>query len=324
MQRLLPALPSLIIFGVILCFLGIAIVAGMKQRHRDRRRIIAQGTSADALITKVEPNGRADRCRVRFSFQPQNAGPQLEGSQRSTLAALKSLGLAEGSNVRVYYLPKSPRYAFIKALTVAERVEAIKPAVSSALPETTPSSVYFISYVAPGATKAPNAFRWTGDGDITISPQVVHFTAYRNRPLWFPKLVEQKFPREAIANVEVFDNAVRCEISEPYTNAKAVQFWAVNAEEAKAIGGLLPDSKTATFAPQLAERADFNPRLRDDCRVLLEQRPMASSPDPRSQRSSDLIRRICPHTPHIRWRDTRYDLDGAPARQRKTSQAATK
>jgi Protein of unknown function (DUF3592) len=261
MQQLLAALPSVIIFGAFLCLLGVAIIAGITRRRRDRRRILAEGTTAEARITKVVTSGRADRCRVRFRFQPEIAGSELEGVQQSTLAAVKALGLAEGSSVRVCYHPKWPRFAFIKALVVAERVEAIKSAAGGAAAESLAPSVYFISYVAPGATKANNAFRWTGDGDITLSKSVVCFTAKRSRPFWFPKPVQQEFLSNSVVNVEVFDNTVRCEISEPYNKPRAVQFWAVNGEEAKAIGARLPDSKTASFVPQLAERAAFNARL---------------------------------------------------------------
>jgi len=261
MQRLLAALPSLIVFGAVFCFLGTAIVAGIRQRRRDRRRILAEGTSAEAVITEVITDRRSDGCRVRCRFQPDIAGPHLQTTQKSTLAALKSLGLGDGSSVRVYYLTKWPRYAFIKELAVAERVEAITSADGRAEAEALTVSVYFIAYVGRGAKKATNAFRWTGDGDITISEKAVRFTAKRARRFWFPKVVEQEFARVTIANVEVFDNTVRCEISEPHQKSRALQFWAVNAEEAKAIGARLPDSKTATFVPQLAERAAFNARL---------------------------------------------------------------
>ncbi len=261
MQRLLAALPALIIFGALLCVFGIAIVAGIRQRRRDRRRILAEGMSAEADIAEVITDERSDACRIRFRFQPDIAGPHLEATQKSTLGALKSLGLGEGSRVRVYYLPKWPRYAFIKALAVAERDEATKSAAGVAASESLLPSVHFISYLAPGAAKAPNAFRWTGDGDITIGATVVRFAAKRARPLWFPRVVELEFLRDAVTNVEIFDNTVRCEISEPYKKPRALQFWAVNAEEAKAIGARLPDSRTATFVPQLAERAAFNARL---------------------------------------------------------------
>jgi len=159
----------------------------------------------------------------------------------------------------VYYLPKWPRYAFIKALAVAERLEAINSAARVATAES--QSVNFISYLGPGATKATNAFRWTGDGDITIGGTIIRFAAKRTRPLLFPRVVEQEFSRGAFTNVEVFDNTVRCEISEASEKPRALQFSAVNAEEATAISARLPDSKTATFVPRLAERAAFNARL---------------------------------------------------------------
>lgn len=263
MQRLLAALPSLIIFGAVLCVVSIAVITGLRQRRQDRRRILAEGTSAEAVIAEVIADARSERCRVRFRFQPDGVGPPLEATQKSTVGALQSLGLGEGSSVRVYYLPKWPRYAFIKALAVAERVDAIKAPAGLQASESQLPSVYFIAYVGPGAAQVTNALRWTGSGDISIGATVVRFTAKRARPFWIPKNVQQEFPRDAITNVEVSDNAVRCEISGPYKKPKALQFWAVNAEEAKAIGAQLPDSKTATFVPQLAERTAFNARLRE-------------------------------------------------------------
>jgi membrane associated rhomboid family serine protease len=259
MQRLLATLVSAVLIGAFLCLLGIPTVAAIVQRRRDRRRIMAEGATAEALITKVIPELRSEGCRVRFSFQPEIAGARVEGMQKSTLPTLKLLGLAEGSHVQVRYLAKWPQYAFIEALAVAGRVTALKAASASEPPA---QSVYLISYVAPArASPATNAFRWTGDGDVTIGGEVVRFTAQRARPFWFPKVIEQEFPRSGISDVEVFENAVRCEITAPYQKARALQFWAVNEQEAKAIGACLPDSKTVTFVPQLAERAAFSARL---------------------------------------------------------------
>ncbi len=260
MHRVLASLPSLFIIGALLCLAALAVVAAITQTRRDRRRILAEGTSAEAVITKVVGDRRSGSCRVRFRFQPDSEGASLEATQKSTLSAVKSLNLLEGSRTRVYYLAKWPRYPFIKTLVVAERVEAIGSGSDSAGSQSLPPSVYFISY-SSGVTKATNAFRWTGDGDITIGARRLGFTAKRARPFWFSKVVEQEFPREAVSNVEVFDNTVRCELSEPYKKSRALQFWTVNAEEAKAIGAELPDSKTASFVPLLAERAAFNARL---------------------------------------------------------------
>jgi membrane associated rhomboid family serine protease len=262
MQRLVPALVLALLLGAFLWLLGISVIAATRQRRRSRFRILSQGRTAEALITSIAPESESDRCRVSFSFQPELTGPRIEGTQQSTLAAVKALGLAEGSQVRVHYLPKSPRCAFIDALAVAERIAAVKTTAAGRPLEAPPPSVYFISYGAPvRRTPAANAFRWSGDGDITIAGEVVRFTAQRARPFWFPKVTDEEFPRSAIANVEVFDNTVRCEITARFKIPRALQFWAVNAQEAKAIGASLPASRTSTFVPQLAERAAFNARL---------------------------------------------------------------
>jgi rhomboid protease GluP len=262
MQRLVAALVLALLLGALLWLLCVPIIAAIRQRRRARFRIMSQGQTAEALITSVVPEGESDGCGVRFSFQPELTGPRVEGTQKSSLAALKMLGLAEGSHVRVHYLPKSPRYAFIDALTVAERVAAVKTAAAGSPREAPPPSVYFISYAAQARrTPAANGFRWSGDGDITIACEVVRFTAWRARPFWFPKLITEEFPRTAIGNVEVFDNTIRCEVTARDHRPRALQFSAVNPQEAKAIGDSLPGSKTSAFVPQLAERAAFNTQL---------------------------------------------------------------
>jgi membrane associated rhomboid family serine protease len=261
---LIPLLTMLLVFGAIFTGVGISTYAGVMQRRRDRRRILSEGTSSDALITKVTPDRRAGACRVLFSFQP-TPGVQREARQTSTLEALKLAGLSEGSQVRVHYLAKWPQYAFSDALTVAERLAALKSVDTPAgTAPTTPPSFYFIAYIeASRPRQPPNAFRWTGDGDITITDRRVRFTALRTIPFWWPKRVERDFALDTLNNVEVFNNAVRCEITEPYEKARPLQFWTVNAAEATAIGGRLPDRKTASFAPQMAERAEFETRLKN-------------------------------------------------------------
>jgi Protein of unknown function (DUF3592) len=165
MQRLVAALVPALLLGAFLGLLGIPLIAAIQQRRRGRYRIMSQGQTAEALITSVVPQGESGRCRVRFGFQPEVAGPRVEGSQRSNLAALKTLGLVEGSHVRVRYLPKSPRYAFIDALAVAERIAGAETTVPGNSPEASPVSVHFISYAAPArGTPVANAFRWSGAG----------------------------------------------------------------------------------------------------------------------------------------------------------------
>src|SRR5579864_7899035 len=233
MQPVVAALVPALLLGAVLGLLGISMIAAIRQRRRSRFRILSQGQVAEALITSIVAEGDSDRCRVSFSFQAELTGPRVEGSQESSLAALKALGLAEGSQVRVHYLPKSPRCAFIDALAVAERIAAVKTTAAGTALEVSPPAVFFISYGAPARrTPAANAFRWSGDGDITVAGEVVRFSAQRARPFWFPRVIEEEFPRSAIANVEVFDGTVRCEITAHQKKPRALQFWAVNAREA--------------------------------------------------------------------------------------------
>ena len=261
MHLVLAALVAALPIGAVLCLLCIPIVAGIRQRRRDPFRIMSQGETAEAVITKVVPAGESDGCRVTFSFQAEVAGSAMEGTQKTSLTALKSLGWSEGSHVRVHYPPRWPRYAFIDALVVAERLAAARREAAGSAPDA-PPAVYFISYTPPaGGTAVPNAFRWSGGGDITLAAGAVRFSAQRARPFWFPKVVEEEFPRSAINDVEVFENSVRCGLTAPYQKPRALQFWALNAAEAQAIGAGLPDSKSSKFAPQLAEQAAFNARL---------------------------------------------------------------
>lgn len=262
MHGLTLALLPLIIMGIVLCLASVPVAATIIQRRRDRRRILAEGKTAEALVTRVTSDTRSGLCRVAFMFHPENGDPQLECEQGSTLTAVQTLGLSEGSRVRVRFLAKWPRYAFIDGLIVAERVVSLKSTAGNAASETLAASVHFISFVDPKTGVAlANAFRWRGDGDITISDELVRFTAQRARPFWFPKSIEAQFPLNAVSNVEVFESAVRCEILATDKKARTLQFWAVSPEEAKAIGAQLPDAKTSKFAPRLADQAAFRARL---------------------------------------------------------------
>jgi len=262
MHGLTPALLPILIIGVVFGLASIPVTATFIQRRRDRRRILADGKTADARVVQVTSDSRSGRCRVVFTFSPENGSPQVECEQRSTLTAVQTLGLSEGSQVSVRFLAKWPRYAFIDKLIVAERLVALKATAVAATSETSAASVHFISFVDPKSGVAlANGFRWRGDGDITIGDDIVRFSAQRARPFWFPKLIGAQFPLSAVGNVEVFESAVRCEISETGTKPRALQFWAVSPQEAKAIGEGLPDAKTPRFAPRLAEQAAFQARL---------------------------------------------------------------
>jgi membrane associated rhomboid family serine protease len=265
MQALNPTVVPLLTAAVVIGLASIPVAASIIQRRRDRRRILAEGKTADAHITRLIPDNRSRLCVVQFTFQPDPSSTQIEGRQKSTLAAAQSIGLAEGSTVRVHYLPKWPRYAFIDALVVAEQTLALKSnAAGIGSSATAAPSVYFISFVDPKLGVAlANGFRWSGPGNISIGGELVQFTAWRARLFWLPKRIEARFPLSAVGNVEVFENTVRCEITEGDKKPKSLQFWAVNSEEAKAIGTQLPEAKTSKFAPRLAESAAFQARLRE-------------------------------------------------------------
>ena len=274
MQQLIP---TLLIAAVFAWVIGFALASAAVQARRDRRRIMAEGMSTEATITQTIAKPQSNSCRVTFTFQPLSVSTQVQCTQNSTPAALTLTRLGEGSTTRVYYLPKRPRRAFIDALAVAERVAAVTQATPGAAAGSNP---YFVSYAAPAQSMristafqgtgsiafrrtSSNAFRWTGPGDVTFTDQRVYFTALRARPFWFPRTVRRDVAREAVVNVEAFENIVRCEIQEPAAKPRAIQFWTVNAADAKAIAARLPAIKTATFAPQMAEQAEFSTRLHE-------------------------------------------------------------
>jgi hypothetical protein len=99
-----------IVFGVLIfgALIGIPLRVAWRQVRRDRRKIMAEGVTGQAIITKITPKSRIGRCVIYFSFQPSAANPAVQGSQRTTQVAIDNLGLMVGSTVRVRYLPKWP------------------------------------------------------------------------------------------------------------------------------------------------------------------------------------------------------------------------
>ena len=247
-----------IVFGVLIfgALIGISLLVAWRQVRRDRRKIMAEGVTGQAMITKIAPKSQAGRCAIYFSFQPGAGYPAVQGKQLTTQAAIDKLGLMVGSTVQVRYLPKWPKYGFIDALTLAERNLPREPSDSSAIPQLPESSsLFYVSY-APA-----NRFRWFGSGDVVIAGSKVRFTAQQRRPFWFPKTVERDVEFDSIVNVERFDATVRLEIIEPEKKSSRLQFVTVNAEAAESIAKMLPSARTGSFVPLLAEGAAFNSAL---------------------------------------------------------------
>lgn len=59
MQGHAPALLPIVIMGIVLCLASIPVAHTVIQRRRDRRRILAEGKTAEALVTQVTPDARS-------------------------------------------------------------------------------------------------------------------------------------------------------------------------------------------------------------------------------------------------------------------------
>jgi membrane associated rhomboid family serine protease len=106
-----------------------------------------------------------------------------------------------------------------------------------------------------------NSFRWFGGGDISIDDSSVSFSAHQRRPFWFSKSIHCVFLVASIVNVERFDAMVRLEITDSEGHVRKLQFQAINSEAAESLAKQLPTTKTASYAPLLAEGAAFNSAL---------------------------------------------------------------
>ena len=81
---LVLAVPVLLLLGV----LGYALVSARRRARQDRRKIMAGGTTAQAVVTKIGDSSRNGQSTVYFSFQPTTAGHSVNGMQRTTKAAI--------------------------------------------------------------------------------------------------------------------------------------------------------------------------------------------------------------------------------------------
>ena len=120
---------------LLLSLFSYAFVSGWRRRRQDRRKIMAEGTTAQAVVTKIVDSSRNDQSIVHFSYQPTTADRNFDGRQSTTKAAIELLGITVGSSVEVHYLAKWPRWAFVNALTLAERGVPTRTLVPDSLEE---------------------------------------------------------------------------------------------------------------------------------------------------------------------------------------------
>jgi membrane associated rhomboid family serine protease len=246
-------MPIALVLLVVGAFLGIALVLGRRQSRQDRRRIMADGVSGHAEITKIGRPSENGDCVIYFSVHSERGA--IQGSQRTTQTAIKKLGLSVGSTAIARYLPQWPQFSFIDSLVLAERLRSQDTlSVAAGFERATMPALFYVTY-APG-----NKLRWVGGGDILIEDGVVSFRAQQRRPFW-SKTIQRDFPLDRIFNVEQFDAFVRLELTDSESEVQKLQFRTVNASVAESLAKLLPGAKTATYTPQLAEGAAFNSAL---------------------------------------------------------------
>src|ERR1700743_195165 len=201
---------------LVLSLLIYALVSGWRQRRQDRRGIMEAGTASRAYVTKIVGPSRAGQATVYFSLQPANSPHSVVGKQRTTMAAIDTLGITVGSSIEVSYIAKWPQWAFAHALVLSERGLPSEPSRRGSLaPSASDSALFYVSYSDPsrrGSKRSEtNRFGWYGSGDVVFADSAIRFTARRH---WRRRAVQRKFPLDAIQNVEQLQSTVRFEIVE--------------------------------------------------------------------------------------------------------------
>jgi membrane associated rhomboid family serine protease len=175
--------------------------------------------------------------------------------------------ISDGSSAHVNFLPEWPRWAFIDALTRAERGAPRQTAgavLDAELPQGA-TAFFYISFkgTTNRATWTPpkTNYGWSGGGDVVIDSRSMKITANRRRPFLFPKKVQREIPLDNVTNVEHLGEVVRFEVIEPDETPQRLVFQTVSAADADAIAQKLPITKTKDFFPILGEQAAFSKAL---------------------------------------------------------------
>jgi rhomboid protease GluP len=246
MVKWAPVVAVAIMVLVVGALVGMPLVVGWREARQDRRRIMANGTIAQAQVTEIGPPSADGACAVSFTFLPSENSHAVAGKQDTTATAIAAARIAVGSSVRVNYLPKRPSGAFIDVLTRAELGAAL----------------FYVSFrTVPNTASSKNNYGWSGNGEVVFDSGRLRITANRRRTLMFPKKQQRKIALNDVINVEHFGDMVRFEVLDPGENPQKLQFQTVNAAEADAISQKLPSTRTEGFAPILAEQAAFSNAL---------------------------------------------------------------
>jgi len=261
------ALLFVVFSGILAVFLGLAFARSLQSTRRDHRRILAEGLSTQALITKIVPASRSRGPRVRFSYRVGAGTRQVVGQQTTTISAMAHLHLSVGTNVDVQFLPKWPKNSFIPALTYTERIQSLEAARSAAQADASaPPAIFYVTYRNRPAQLAwrrrpSNEFGWSGGGDLLIAQSMIQLSGLRQILFRGRRLDQRRFALTSIQDVERYGAEVRFSIQEPGGKVRPVQFITVNPDEARALAQQLPDTKTERFVPVLRERAEFDSML---------------------------------------------------------------
>jgi len=86
MENIATTLPILIP----LLILGILLGVTQLRARQDRRRIMADGVSGHAMVTKIDPPAKDGSRQVRFSFQKDDSGKSIQGKQAASGAAVEA------------------------------------------------------------------------------------------------------------------------------------------------------------------------------------------------------------------------------------------
>jgi hypothetical protein len=105
---LVLAVPVLLLLGLF----SSAFVSGWRRRRQDRRKIVAEGRTAQAVVTKIVDSSRNDQSIVYFSYQPTTAGRNFDGRQSTTKAAIELLGITVGSTTTFATAASATAYAW--------------------------------------------------------------------------------------------------------------------------------------------------------------------------------------------------------------------
>jgi rhomboid protease GluP len=220
---------------------------------------MSEGRHAPAQITTIENGQDPDSQIVFFSFQPSSGAGPIVANQKSSPAALRATGIQVGSTVEARFMPKWPRWGFIDALARAERGA---PQDNSA---DGPTFFYISCTGSPSAGWAANSkmnFGCVGGAELVIDATAFSIAGIRPRPFLSPVKVLRRVALEDVVNVEQHGVAIRLVVREQDTTS-IVQIRARDTVDADHIVLRLPATKTSSFVPEMAERAEFSQTLQE-------------------------------------------------------------